>query len=131
MDYARLLELAEEAQQNAYVPYSQFPVGAALLTEDGTVFTGCNVENASFGLTMCAERVTMGKAISEGHRRFKAIAITAAKTAPCLPCGACRQVLAEFAPDLELVFRRDGEPWVVKLEELLPYQFTNACLGPA
>ncbi|HEY9764761.1 MAG TPA: cytidine deaminase [Chroococcales cyanobacterium] len=130
MDYSELLLLAEAAQQHAYVPYSQFPVGVALLTKDGKIFTGCNVENASFGLTICAERVAIGKAISEGCREFKAIAITAAKASPCLPCGACRQVLAEFAPDLELVFRQaEKQVWVLTLNDVLPFQFTNASLG--
>lgn len=126
MDYSQLLLKAEESQKTAYVPYSKFPVGVALLAHDGRVFTGCNVENASFGLTICAERVAIGKAISEGVRDFKAIAITAEKATPCLPCGACRQVLAEFAPDLELVFRNgDSEPWIMTLSQLLPYQFNS------
>lgn len=129
MEYSELLALAEKSQQQAYAPYSKFAVGAALLAHDGRVFTGCNIENASYGLTICAERVAIGKAISEGVREFKAIAITAENTTPCLPCGACRQVLAEFAPDLELVFRnQNAEPWIMKLSQLLPYQFTSDCL---
>lgn len=124
MDYSELLALAEASQQQAYAPYSNFAVGAALLAHDGRVFTGCNIENASYGLTMCAERVAIGKAISEGVKEFKAIAITADKATPCMPCGACRQVLSEFAPNLELVFRDEAsELMVLKLTELLPYQF--------
>lgn len=128
MDRSRLLDAARSAATHAYVPYSAFPVGAALLTTDGQVITGCNVENASYGLTICAERVAVGKALSEGHRTFKAIAIWAAKASPCTPCGACRQVLSEFAPALEVILAQGDGDWTLSLEELLPHQFTRECL---
>lgn len=132
----QLLEAARAVADHAHVPYSGFPVGAALLTEDGQVITGCNVENASFGLTVCAERVAIGKAVSEGHRKFVAIAIWAKKAAPCTPCGACRQVLAEFAPKLTVILANGEGPgpgmeagsWHLSLEELLPHQFSASVL---
>lgn len=96
----RLEKEARKASQNAYAPYSRYKVGAALLASDGRVFTGCNVENASFGLTNCAERTALFKAVSEGAMRFRAIAIAGGEEEPATPCGACRQVLAEFCgPD--------------------------------
>lgn len=91
------------ARAQAYVPYSKFAVGAALVCAKGKVFKGCNVENISFGLTMCAERVALGRAIAEGVTEFKAIAIVSDSTEPVVPCGACRQVLAEFAPNLRII----------------------------
>ena len=93
-----LARMAIEASERAYAPYSKFKVGAALLAEDGRVFTGCNVENASYGLTNCAERTAVFKAVSEGVTRFKAIAIAGGVGDVAMPCGACRQVLAEFCP---------------------------------
>ena len=93
--FRKLLATAKKAQRRAHAPYSKFHVGAALLTKSGKVYTGCNVENASYGLTICAERVALTKAVSEGHRQFKAIAVVA-PSASLSPCGACRQVLAEF-----------------------------------
>ena len=119
-----LIEEAVKARGNAYAPYSNFQGGAALLAADGRIFTGCNVENASYGLTICAERVALFKAVSEGAREFKAIAI-ACGAGPCAPCGACRQVLSEFAPDL-LVIMTDAqgkEPRREKLSTLLPLAF--------
>jgi cytidine deaminase len=119
-----LIEEAVKARERAYAPYSGFPVGAALLAVDGRVFTGSNVENASYGLTMCAERVALFKAVSEGAREFTAIAISCGEGA-CAPCGACRQVLSEFAPDL-LVIMTDGEGKKVRrgtLSALLPLSF--------
>lgn len=92
----RLARAAEEARRNAYAPYSRFRVGAAVLTEDGAVFTGANVENASYGLSHCAERVAIHKAVSEGHRRITTVAVVVAGNEPAMPCGACRQVMAEF-----------------------------------
>ena len=97
-DLATLASAAIEASERAYAPYSKFKVGAALLAEDGRVFTGCNVENASYGLTNCAERTAVFKAVSEGATRFKAIAIAGGVGNVAMPCGACRQVLAEFCP---------------------------------
>lgn len=119
-----LVQKAVEARRNAYAPYSRFSVGAALLAKDGRVFLGCNVENASYGLTVCAERVALFKAVSEGAREFVALAV-ACGAGPCSPCGACRQVLYEFAPDL-LIIMADGEgkTWrTARLFDLLPHGF--------
>jgi len=117
-----LFALAKEARENAYAPYSDFKVGAALLGESGTVYLGCNVENASYGLTVCAERVALFKAVSEGERVFKAIAIYAgSKSVP--PCGACLQVMAEFG-DLDiLLFDSKGSYVKWRISELLPQAF--------
>lgn len=123
---AALLARAREARSHAYAPYSRFPVGAALLTEDGEVFTGCNVENASYGLTNCAERVALQKAVSEGRRRFLAIAVTGPEDdVPLAPCGSCRQVLYEFGADMAVVMASGtgGEPAVTSLRTLLPGAF--------
>ena len=103
----KLLELALDARKNAYVPYSGYAVGAALLTEDGKVFAGCNIENAAYGNTLCAERTALVKAVSEGYRKFTKIAIASSGSAP-YPCGACRQSLYEFAPGLEVLVTWDG-----------------------
>ena len=127
----RLLRRAREARERAYAPYSRFRVGAAVLAEDGRIFTGCNVENASFSLTCCAERVAVGKAISEGENRFRAIAVVGPEEAsPCFPCGSCRQVLWEFAPDLPVITPggAGGEPIVRGLRDLLPAAFDNTAL---
>jgi cytidine deaminase len=114
---------AQAAAVNAYAPYSHFAVGAALRPEGGTgPVTGVNVENASYGMTLCAERNAVFTAVGAGHRRFEAVAVYAdADSAP--PCGACRQVLAEFSPDILVVFRRGGEVVAAGLDELLPEQF--------
>jgi cytidine deaminase len=122
----QLLVAARDAATRAYAPYSQFPVGAALLTDDGTVITGCNVENASFGLTVCAERTAVFCAAAAGHRTVVAVAVTAPRLAAVTPCGACRQVLNEFKPrDRELIVILDGlaGPEQVPLEALLPRAF--------
>ncbi len=120
----KLIEMAKRARENAYAPYSNFKVGAALLTEDGEIFTGANVENASYGLSICAERVAVFKAVSEGKRKFKAIAVVADTEKPTPPCGACRQVLAEFG-DIEVIMANlKGDVKVMKLSELLPEAFT-------
>ena len=109
---------------NAYVPYSRFPVGAALECEDGTVFTGCNVENAALGSTICAERTACCKAVSEGHRSFKRVAIYADSENWPTPCGACRQFLYEFAPDMEILCSKAGDRYVsYKLSALMPHAF--------
>ena len=119
-----LVALSVEMQQRSYVPYSHFPVGAALLCTDGTVFTGCNVENAAYGSTLCAERTALVKAVSEGHTDFAAIAISSQGDDYCWPCGSCRQMLYEFAPTMKvLAARRDGQFRSVTLDQLLPHGF--------
>ena len=113
----------------AYCPYSHFPVGAALECSDGSVFTGCNVENAGYSPTICAERVAVGKAVSEGHRDFVRIAVAGRSEDFCVPCGVCRQVLQEFAPNIEVIcLNRAGESRTFALKELLPYGFDNTWL---
>ena len=108
----------------AYIPYSHFPVGAALECSDGSVFTGCNIENASFGPTICAERTAVAKAVSEGHTDFVRIAVAGRCGDFCVPCGVCRQVLREFAPGIEVIcLNGKGEEKVFTLSELLPYSF--------
>lgn len=122
-----LLARAQAARDLAYAPYSGFRVGAALLAADGRVFSGCNVENASYGLTMCAERVAIGKAVSEGVRDFVAVAVAGPSPGePCPPCGSCRQVLHEFGPSLHVVLEGGGgrAPMLVSIAELLPGAFT-------
>ena len=120
-----LVELAFSMHRFSYVPYSKFPVGAALLCADGSVYTGCNVENAAFGSTICAERTALVKAVSEGRRDgFTRLAVVGNSAEPCWPCGACRQMLYEFAPDLTvLVARRDHSFVKLALHELLPHGF--------
>ena len=100
-----LMSMAREASMNAYVPYSRFPVGAAIECTDGTVYTGCNIENAALGSTICAERTACCKAVSDGRRSFRRIAIYADSENWCTPCGACRQFLAEFSPEMEVLWR--------------------------
>ena len=115
---------ALKARENAYAPFSGFQVGAALLTEDGQVYTGVNIENSSYGATICAERTAFVKAISEGHRKFKALAVTAGDEQEALPCGICRQFLYEFSPELEIITGTDEEHLNIRtLEELLPLGF--------
>lgn len=125
LDDAELVVIAREAAQKAYAPYSHFYVGAALQALDGQVFTGCNVENASLGLTICAERVAICNAVQQGCRTFSAIAIVA--TQPATPCGACRQVLAEFTqPQFRVIvasMHAQEEVKVYSMEKLLPHQF--------
>ncbi len=128
MEREKLIEAAKKAMNNAYAPYSGFKVGAAIMTEDGKIFTGCNVENASYGLSMCAERVALFKAVSEGYRRFKAIAIVADTSAPVRPCGACRQVLWEFG-DMDVIMANlGGDVDVEKLSNLIPKGFRGEYL---
>ena len=125
-----LLDRAREARRNAYAPYSEFPVGAALLARDGRVFTGVNVENVSYGLGNCAERVAIGKAVSEGAQEFTAIAVVGPEDdVSCSPCGACRQVMHEFAPEMVLV-TPDGAGWRAdRIMDLLPGAFVPARLA--
>lgn len=121
-----ILIMAKEASKNAYVPYSRFAVGAALECKDGTVYTGCNVENAALGDTICAERTACVKAVSEGRTEFVRIAIYAESQGYCMPCGSCRQFLSEFnrSGDMEvLAARADGRYVSYKLRELMPYTF--------
>lgn len=120
-----LVELAFTMLERSYVPYSHFPVGAALECAGGTVFTGCNVENAAFGSTICAERTALVKAVSEGRRDdFVRLAVVGNSTEPCWPCGACRQMLYEFAPDLEVLVARQDHTFVkYTLRQLLPQGF--------
>jgi cytidine deaminase len=119
-----LVIAARAARENAVATFSGFKVGAALEAEDGSIITGCNVENATYGLTICAERVAMFKALSEGHRRFTRIAIVADTEAPTPPCGACRQILWEFGGDLEVTLANlTGEKGTHRLKDLLPLPF--------
>lgn len=121
-----LLEQANKAKKNAYVPYSNFPVGAALLTKEGKVYTGCNIENASYGASNCAERTTFFKAISEGEKNFIAMAIVSDHPGFTFPCGICRQVIQEFSKDLPIVLQNaQGEIKTLSIKELLPYPFTE------
>jgi cytidine deaminase len=118
-----LMDAARAARAHAYAPYSAFPVGAALLCADGSVVAGCNVENASYGLSMCAERTAIFAAVASGHRRFEAIAVAGPDDATTPPCGACRQVLSEFGPALRLLYLRAGAIEATSIAELLPAQF--------
>ncbi len=129
MTEKQLCELAVAMLERAYVPYSHFPVGAALLCKDGTVFTGCNIENAAYGATVCAERTAIFKAVSEGHREFDTLVIAGRSDGYCVPCGTCRQVMMEFAPELTVIcLNRRGESRKFALRELLPYGFDQSCL---
>ena len=124
MNDRELLTLAKQASENAYAPYSRFQVGAALECLDGRVFTGCNVENSALGSTMCAERVAIYKAISEGETQFYRIAIYGESEDYCMPCGDCRQVMSEFSKDMEVLCARASGGYVsYKLKELMPHPF--------
>ncbi|MBM4404413.1 MAG: cytidine deaminase [Candidatus Cloacimonetes bacterium] len=119
-----LLRAAQKAAQEAYAPYSGYKVGSAIMTTEGRIFTGCNVENASYSLTLCAERLAIFKAVSEGYQKFTGIAIYAETDKPFPPCGACRQVLAEFSPDLQIIYANQKGQQITTLTELLPHSFT-------
>ena len=125
LEIQKLMDCAIKARENAYSPYSHFAVGAALLCEDGTLYEGCNIENASYGLTNCAERTAIFKAVSEGHIKFKALAVVADTEGPCAPCGACRQVMAEFKIPLIIMGNVMGNIKIVTIEELLPFSFSE------
>ena len=126
MNEKMLILEAVKAQKNSYSPYSGFPVGAALLCSDGEIFTGVNIENASFGLTNCAERTAFFKAVSEGKKEFSAIAVIGGDTY-LPPCGACRQVMAEFCDrDFKVIFAKNENEYIVKtLDEILPFSFSE------
>jgi cytidine deaminase len=125
-----LIAAARRARRHAVAPYSHFKVGAALETATGVIVTGCNIENATYGLTLCAERVAMFKALSEGHRRFRRIAVVADTRHPTPPCGACRQILWEFGGDLEVLLAAvRGHHATHRLAELLPLPFDDGLLS--
>src|SRR6187399_3560424 len=129
-DKDRLVAAARAARENAVARFSGFKVGAALETADGTIITGCNVENATYGLTVCAERVAMFKALSDGHRRFRRIAVVADTADPTPPCGPCRQILWEFGGDLAVVLANmSRETGRYALSDLLPLPFDARLLG--
>lgn len=126
IDYQLLMNKAKEASQNSYSPFSRFAVGAAVMTSNGKIYQGCNVENSSFGLTNCAERTAIFKAVSEGEREILAVAIYSPNSDSCYPCGACRQVLFEFQPDnyeIDVVTENLGALEIQKLSFFLPYGF--------
>ena len=125
LEIQKLMDCAIKARENTYSPYSHFAVGAALLCEDGTLYEGCNIENASYGLTNCAERTAIFKAVSEGHIKFKALAVVADTEGPCAPCGACRQVMAEFKIPLIIMGNLMGNIKMVTIEEVLPFSFSE------
>ncbi|MDR3592416.1 MAG: cytidine deaminase [Negativicutes bacterium] len=120
-----LIYAATAARSSAYAPYSHFAVGAAVLTASGKIYSGCNVENASYGLTNCAERTAIFKAVSEGERVLTTLAVVADSPHPASPCGACRQVMAEFGISRVIMCNVSGEQQVVSLAELLPFAFTK------
>lgn len=127
MKYSELMNEAKEAKKMAYTPYSNFNVGAALLTKSGKVYKGCNVEVASYSGTNCAERTAIFKAVSEGEQDFKAIAITGDADGT-YPCGICRQVIVEFGKDIDIIIEIGGELKVYTIDDLLPHSFTGADL---
>ena len=130
IDWKHLRTLAQQAADVAYAPYSRFHVGAALLAEDGRIFTGCNVENASYGLTVCAERTAVFSAVCARARRFFGLVVVTSSALPVTPCGACRQVLHEFQPGFEVRFYgQAGDELVTSTTELLPRAFVASDFG--
>ncbi|GAB6434359.1 MULTISPECIES: cytidine deaminase [Bacillus] len=127
MDKKKYIEEANKMLAKAYIPYSKFPVGAALVTKEGKIYTGCNIENASYGLCNCAERTAIFKAVSEGERDFSYLVITGETDGPISPCGACRQVIAEFCdPKMPVLLTNvKGDEKEMTVEQLLPGAFTN------
>lgn len=122
--FQELIDKAKEARANAYAPHSKFLVGSALITENGKIFTGCNIENVSLGLSICAERVAIFKAVAEGIKDIRAIAVIGDTEEPCTPCGACRQVMIEFAPDMKVVMANlHNKIKIKKARDLLPDSF--------
>jgi cytidine deaminase len=134
MDDLELIDKARQARAMAYSPYSRFQVGAAVECADGAVFTGCNIENSSYGATVCAERVALFKAVSSGNPKIRRLAVVCGSGQPCLPCGICRQVIAEFATDDFRLLADAAEalpkPAVFLLDELLPHRFVLELNGP-
>ncbi|MGP4060044.1 cytidine deaminase [Halobacillus sp. H74] len=130
MELGQLIEKAKYVREKAYTPYSKFQVGAALLTEDGSLYTGCNIENAAYPVTCCAERVAIFKAISEGRFHFKEIAVVADTKRPVPPCGSCRQVMSEFfSSDVKIhTTNLQGETKTFTMEEILPFSFASSDL---
>lgn len=125
MEAAQLVLAARQAQQQAYAPYSKFQVGAALLTANGEIYTGANIENASYGLTVCAERVAVFKAVFAGERQFSALALSSSGAGYVYPCGACLQVLAEFSPQVKLIISNENNEFrEYLLQDLLPQIFS-------
>ncbi|MBX0356259.1 cytidine deaminase [Halobacillus sp. Nhm2S1] len=130
MESKQLINEAKKIREKAYVPYSKFPVGAALVTEDGTLYTGCNIENAAYPVTCCAERVAIFKAVSDGHDHFKELAVVADTKRPVPPCGSCRQVMSEFfQSDVKIhTTNLHGDTRTFTMEEILPFSFSSADL---
>lgn len=124
-----LVRRARAVMENAYAPYSNFHVGAAIEADDGTIHVGCNVENASYGLTICAERMAVGAAVAAGKRHLVRIAVASAVEPPATPCGACRQLLAEFGLDLEIITSGPKSERRWRLRDLLPEAFTREALA--
>ena len=125
-DYKLLMDMAKEASKKSYSPFSRFAVGASVLAKSGKIYTGCNIENSSFGMTICAERCAIFKAVSEGEREISAVAIYSPNADDCNPCGACRQVMFEFQDEeksVEIITENMGNLVVRKLDEYLPYGF--------
>jgi len=126
-EWSKLYESALEVRENAHAPYSGFYVGASILTQEGDIISGCNVENATFGATVCAERTAIGNAVSMGFRRFKALCVITRLKEPAAPCGICRQVISEFCSDLPIMMANpQGECRFFTLDELLPCQFSGS-----
>lgn len=125
-DARELIERAFEVQAKAYVPYSDFKVGAAVRMKNGEIHTGCNMENASYGATICAERAAFAKAISQGNREFEAIAVVGKEGAYTFPCGICRQFIIEFGRNIQIIVAKNHEEYkIFTIDELLPYGFTR------
>ena len=123
-----LIRLASEVRKYSQVKYSNFSVGAALLTSEGEIVTGCNVESSSFGLTICAERVALTKALSEGKSKFTNMAVVGPTEDYCPPCGACRQLLYDYAPDIEIILNKKNDIKIISLKKLLPLAFEDSNL---
>lgn len=126
MDYSNLIQEAKKAMKRSYSPYSNFAVGAALLASDGKIYKGCNIENASYGATNCAERTAIFSAIADGNTSFEAIAIVSSSGDYTYPCGICRQVISELMPNGKLIFSNENEEYqILTLDDIMPYSFTK------